>query len=139
MERIPRERLDEATRVPRDEVREGRTYIFDWDPYGWAWEEQDLEGRVEVTADDVHSLTGDIRLVADDGTVLRDLGEGRAQVMGPADRMEGMPDRTDVGRGGRYYEPPGPEEEGKGASGMADEDGPLGPLPGGVADRMSGQ
>lgn len=107
MERLSRDVLNDARRVPRDELREADTYIFDWNPYGWASDAQDLKGRIFVRVTDIGPIAGDIKLEAQDGTVLRDLGEGRRQVMGPADNRTGVPDRTDVGHGGSYYEPPG--------------------------------
>lgn len=136
MVEIDREDLREADRVSRDRVKEGERYIFEWSPYSWALDEQGLDGLVAVTVTDTGGIVRDIVMETDGGVTLRDLGEGRAQVMGPADRIDGVPDRTDVGRGGRYYalDPETSETRGTRASDMDT----TGVLPGGAAERVIG-
>lgn len=134
MERVPQERI--GPRVSRSDVEEGETYVFEWSPYGWARENEGAEGRVKVTVDKVSDLVGDIEMTeAASGQYLNDLGEGRSQVMGRADNTEGVPDVTDTGIGGRYYEYAPAEEEIETGSPLGGE---MGPLPGGVAERMTG-
>lgn len=96
--------------IPRSTIEEGERYVFDWSPYTWARDNEGHEGPVVVTIEDVSNLLGDIEMRTDDGKYLNNLGEGRAQVMGRADNTDGVPDVTDVGRGGRYY--PYPPQEG---------------------------
>lgn len=137
MERVPHDEVTAATRVDRDEVQEGETYIYEWSPYGWASQNEGYEGRVRVTVTDTGGIVRDIKMRTDDGTTLTDLGEGRAQVMGSAENTDSVPDYTDVGRGGRFYEVPNQGEKDAGASGLRSGEGSMGPLPGGWADRES--
>lgn len=97
--------------IPRSDVEEGESYVYKWSPYEWARKNEGYEGVAVVTVDDVSELVGDIKMTTDDGMYLKDLGEGRPQVMGRADNTEDVPDVTDVGRGGRFYPYPLPGGE----------------------------
>lgn len=136
MERVSRDELDKATRVPRDEVEEGERYIFEWSPYSWAAENEGYVGRVWVTVTDVSDIVGDIKMEADDGSYLNNLGEKRPQVLGRAENTTGVPDLTDVGLGGRFYELHA-NGDASGTDREAMRPDTTGPLPGGVADRLS--
>lgn len=96
--------------IPGSEVEEGERYVFDWSPYTWAYENEGYDAVVVVTIDDISTFLGDIKMTTRDGRYLKNLGEGRPQVMGRADNTENVPDVTDVGRGGFYYPYPLPEE-----------------------------
>lgn len=102
------DRDDRGERIARDAVEEGDTVVFEWSPYQWWSRETDVSGRVvvEVTtapADDLHVGDAVLEVVGLDGMTLRDYG-GMGYVAGPAEFNDDTPDRTDVGRGGRYYE-----------------------------------
>jgi hypothetical protein len=109
-------RENRGEKIARSDVSEGDTVVFDWSPYDWWNRETGVSGRVKARVTDVCDISGDIvirvldgsEVIHSDGTVshgevLRDYGEGRRYVSGRADFCDGVPDRTDVGMGGRYY------------------------------------
>lgn len=96
-------RENRGDKIPRSDVETGDTVVFDWSPYDWWTDETAVSGRVLATVTDVCDISGDIVLDID-GETVRDYGEGRRYVSGRADFCDGVPNRTDVGQGGRYYE-----------------------------------
>lgn len=106
MTRIPHDEFDRGTRLSSVDVKEGREYIFKWNPYAWSLD-IGYESPVKVKITEVTDIVGDVRMEADDGTPLTDYGEHRPQVGGPAEEIEGVADYTDVGTGGAYYPVPG--------------------------------
>jgi len=96
-------RNERGARIERTDVSDGMTVIMEWSPYRWWTDEADVSGRVVGRVTDVCDISGDIVLEVD-GETVRDYGEGRRYVSGRADFQDGVPSRTDVGTGARYYE-----------------------------------
>jgi len=99
---IPRHKR--GSRIERTDISEGMTVVFDWSPYGWYTRGTDISGRVKARVVDVCDISGDIKVETENGETLRDYGEGRRYVSGRADFQDGVPSRTDVGTGAKYYE-----------------------------------
>lgn len=92
-------------RIDRSELETGDTVVFGWNPYEWYAEQTGVSGYMTAEITDVCDISGDIVMeLTETGETVRDYGEGRRYVSGRSDWMDDMPDRTDVGMGGQYYQ-----------------------------------
>lgn len=89
-------------RIAGSDLEVGDTVVFKWSAFGWATENEGHSGAVKATVDRIEAM-GDIKLITDAGHTLKVL-KGRSEVMGDAQETDGVPDWTDVGRGGTFYE-----------------------------------
>jgi len=97
-------RDERGAQIARNDIEAGDKVVVEWSPYAWWTDETDVSGRVRAVVESVGHF-GDITLTVEGTDIkLRDYGEGRRYVSGPAAFNPETPDRTDVGTGARYYE-----------------------------------